>query len=62
MVRETSTPSGRVAISVSGGELSVPYTPFPDFYAKLEQLEFALSDQYPYYLIARFFQLIGRKN
>ncbi|MBZ0296553.1 MAG: methyltransferase domain-containing protein [Anaerolineae bacterium] len=34
----------------------------PDFYARLEQLELALTDQYPYYLIARFFQLIGRKQ
>lgn len=34
----------------------------PTFYARLEQLELALTDQYPYYLIARFFQLIGRKK
>jgi S-adenosylmethionine-dependent methyltransferase len=34
----------------------------PDFYARLEKLETALSDQYPYYLIARFFQLIARKH
>jgi S-adenosylmethionine-dependent methyltransferase len=34
----------------------------PVFYAQLERLEKALSDQFPYYLIARFFQLIGRKH
>jgi S-adenosylmethionine-dependent methyltransferase len=34
----------------------------PAFFAKLEQLELALSGQYPYYLIARLFQLIARKS
>jgi S-adenosylmethionine-dependent methyltransferase len=34
----------------------------PAFFAKLENLEIALSDQYPYTLLARFFQLIGRKR
>lgn len=34
----------------------------PVFYAKLEALEMTLSDRYPYYLMARFFQLIGRKH
>ena len=34
----------------------------PAFYAQLEKLELTLSDRYPYYLIARYFQLIGRKN
>ncbi|MAS36358.1 MAG: SAM-dependent methyltransferase [Anaerolineaceae bacterium] len=34
----------------------------PTFYARLEALEMTLSDRYPYYLMARFFQLIGRKN
>ena len=34
----------------------------PAFFARLEKLELALSDQYPYYLIARFFQLIGQKK
>ncbi len=32
------------------------------FYARLERLELALSDQYPYYLLGRFFQLIARKS
>jgi S-adenosylmethionine-dependent methyltransferase len=33
-----------------------------EFYQKLEQLELMLTDRYPYYLIARFFQIIARKN
>jgi S-adenosylmethionine-dependent methyltransferase len=33
----------------------------PEYYAKLEQLEFCLSGTYPYYLLARFFQIIMRK-
>jgi S-adenosylmethionine-dependent methyltransferase len=33
----------------------------PDFYSKLERLEIAMSGKYPYYLLARFFQLIARK-
>lgn len=32
------------------------------FFAQLEQLEHALSDQYPYYLFARFFHIIARKT
>jgi S-adenosylmethionine-dependent methyltransferase len=34
----------------------------PGFYAELERLEFAMSQMYPYYLLARFFQLIVRKG
>jgi len=34
----------------------------PAFYAQLERLEIELSDQYPYYLLARFFHLFGRKK
>ncbi len=34
----------------------------PTFFAQLEQLELAMSDKYPYYLLARFFQLIARKQ
>jgi len=34
----------------------------PTFFAQLERLEYALSDKYPYYLLARYFQVIGRKN
>lgn len=34
----------------------------PDFFARLEQLELAMRDQYPYYLLARFFHIIARKN
>ncbi|MBZ0302002.1 MAG: methyltransferase domain-containing protein [Anaerolineae bacterium] len=34
----------------------------PEFYARLERLEIALSSEYPYYLIARFFQLIAQKQ
>ena len=33
----------------------------PAFFARLERLELALTDRYPYYLLARFFQLIARK-
>ena len=33
----------------------------PTSFAQLEQLEYALSDQYPYYLLARFFQIIASK-
>ena len=33
-----------------------------EFYQKLEQLELTLTDRYPYYLLARFFQIIARKN
>jgi len=34
----------------------------PAFFARLERLELALTDRYPYYLLARFFQLIARKK
>jgi S-adenosylmethionine-dependent methyltransferase len=34
----------------------------PEFYAKLEKLELALTDKLPYVLIARFFQLIAQKQ
>jgi S-adenosylmethionine-dependent methyltransferase len=34
----------------------------PEYYAELEELEYCLTDTYPYYLLARFFQLIVRKN
>ncbi|HLW01336.1 MAG TPA: methyltransferase domain-containing protein [Ktedonobacterales bacterium] len=34
----------------------------PSFFAELEQLELAMSDKYPYYLLARFFQLLARKQ
>ena len=33
----------------------------PTFFAQLERLEYAMSDRYPYYLLARFFQIIARK-
>lgn len=33
----------------------------PAFFAELERLEYAMSDRYPYYLLARFFQLMVRK-
>ena len=33
----------------------------PTFFANLEQLELALTGRYPYYLMGRFFQVIGRK-
>lgn len=32
------------------------------YYGELEQLEDRLADKYPYYLLARFFQVIARKN
>ena len=34
----------------------------PAFFAYLERLEYAMSDKYPYYLLARFFQVIARKT
>lgn len=34
----------------------------PAFAAQLEKLEFALSDRYPYKLLARFFQVVARKG
>lgn len=34
----------------------------PAFFAQLERLEYALSDQYPYYLLARLYQVIARKE
>jgi S-adenosylmethionine-dependent methyltransferase len=33
----------------------------PEFFAPLEQLELAMGVRYPYYLVARFFQIIARK-
>jgi S-adenosylmethionine-dependent methyltransferase len=33
----------------------------PTFYAALERLEIAMSDRYPYYLLARMFQLVAQK-
>jgi len=32
------------------------------YYSELEELEDSLTDKYPYYLLARFFHLIMRKN
>jgi S-adenosylmethionine-dependent methyltransferase len=34
----------------------------PAFYAALERLELALTDRYPYYLLARMFQLMAQKR
>lgn len=34
----------------------------PIFYEQLERLEHALTDRYPYNLLARFFQVIARKD
>ncbi|MEO8609926.1 MAG: methyltransferase domain-containing protein [Chloroflexota bacterium] len=33
----------------------------PAFYAELERLEIAMSDHYPYYLLARIFQIVAQK-
>ena len=33
----------------------------PDYFSKLEALEYAMTDQYPYYLLARMFQIIAQK-
>lgn len=33
----------------------------PEFLTRLERLELALADKYPFYLLARFFQIIARK-
>ena len=34
----------------------------PEIYAQLESLELAMTDQFPYYLVARFFQVVARKG
>ena len=34
----------------------------PDIQERLEKLEFALTDEHPYKLLARFFQIIGQKQ
>ena len=34
----------------------------PTFFSQLERLELAMSDRYPYYLLARLFQIIARKD
>ncbi|MDH5606735.1 MAG: methyltransferase domain-containing protein [Anaerolineae bacterium] len=34
----------------------------PEYFKELKELEHLLSDQYPYYLLARYFQVIARKN
>jgi S-adenosylmethionine-dependent methyltransferase len=34
----------------------------PEYYSELEKLEDSLTDRYPYYLLARFFQVIVQKN
>jgi S-adenosylmethionine-dependent methyltransferase len=34
----------------------------PRYYSELEKLEDSLTDEYPYYLVARFFQVIVQKN
>jgi len=34
----------------------------PTFISRLEQLEYALTDRYPYKLLARYYQLIARKK
>jgi S-adenosylmethionine-dependent methyltransferase len=34
----------------------------PQYYSELAKLENRLADQYPYYLLARFFQVIAQKN
>jgi len=34
----------------------------PEYFNDLKELEFQLSDHFPYYLLARFFQVIGRKD
>jgi S-adenosylmethionine-dependent methyltransferase len=33
----------------------------PTYFAELEKLEYAMTDQYPYYLLARMFQIIVQK-
>jgi len=34
----------------------------PAFFAQLEQLEYALTDKYPYKLLGRYFQVVARKT
>ncbi len=34
----------------------------PAYFAKLERLERAMSGRYPYYLLARYFQIVARKS
>jgi len=33
----------------------------PAYFAELEELEYAMTDRYPYYLLARMFQIIVQK-
>jgi S-adenosylmethionine-dependent methyltransferase len=33
----------------------------PRFFAELEKLEYAMSDKFPYYLVARFFHVVAQK-
>jgi S-adenosylmethionine-dependent methyltransferase len=33
----------------------------PTFFAELEKLEYAMSDKFPYYLVARFFHIVAQK-
>jgi hypothetical protein len=34
----------------------------PEYYSEKEKLEDCLTDRYPYYLLARFFQVIVQKE
>jgi hypothetical protein len=34
----------------------------PEIFEQLERLEFALTDKYPYKLLARYFQVVARKD
>ena len=33
----------------------------PEYFAELEKLEYAMTYQYPYYLLARMFQIVLQK-
>jgi S-adenosylmethionine-dependent methyltransferase len=66
-VSEVLQESGCVVLARYGVRCVFDYIPNnelkndPAFFAELERLEHALTGRYPYYLLARFFQLIARK-
>ncbi len=52
----------RYGVRAVGDYMDNSYKLDPAFYEQLERLEFAVADRFPYYLLARFFQIIARKE
>jgi S-adenosylmethionine-dependent methyltransferase len=67
-MREAMQQAGFVPLAHYGVRCVYDYIPNndikdePAFFAELERLEYAMSDKYPYYLLARFFQIVARKG